>query len=66
MVVTIAAALRHQEDLVCELELRLDAERIRLVVLRDVHRREPQEKGPHHEGWGGAGFGLDDDGENGS
>lgn len=46
MMVTVAGALRLQEDLDAELELRLDAERIRLVVLRDVHRREPQQKRP--------------------
>ena len=46
MMVTIADAVHPQENLVTELELRLDAERIRLVVLRDVHRREPHQKRP--------------------
>ena len=46
MMVTVADALRFQEDLVAAIELRLGAERIRLVVLRDVHRREPHQKTP--------------------
>ena len=46
MMVTIADASHRQENLVTELELRLDAERIRLVVLRDVYRREPRQERP--------------------
>ena len=44
--VTIADAPHRQENLVTELELRLDAECIRMVVLRDVHRQEPHQKSP--------------------